>query len=153
MFLVANTADIPSLPEEMSPEAHDFVGQCLVRDQNRRASSLELLQHPFIAQKYVGRDDKIWSPTSPDERRTGGDRGSAAAVGDGEKEGGGAADRADDGGGGVGTNSGRRHALKPPKEDEMMMVDMADGDDEEEKGAPLAVMPTAEDAEDGPDEP
>lgn len=46
-------ASAPSLSDRWSPDLRDFVGRMLVRDPRRRADTVQLLRHPFLA-KYTG---------------------------------------------------------------------------------------------------
>jgi len=39
---------IPELPCQFSQDARDFVGRCLIRDQNQRATAKQLMKHRFI---------------------------------------------------------------------------------------------------------
>lgn len=40
--------DPPTLPERYSPEAQDFVAQCLRKDARLRPSYQQLLEHPWL---------------------------------------------------------------------------------------------------------
>lgn len=61
----------PSLPDEMSPEAVDFLNKTFELDHNKRPSGEELLQHPFvttdIAQSAESPGDKTSSLSTLDE--------------------------------------------------------------------------------------
>jgi serine/threonine protein kinase len=54
LFHVATSNEPPAIPPTLSPVAQDFLRYCLVIDENGRATSKELLRHPFIEQE--GRD-------------------------------------------------------------------------------------------------
>ncbi|CAI5725566.1 unnamed protein product [Hyaloperonospora brassicae] len=42
--------DHPPLPQRMSPALHDFIMKCFMKEPRLRASAVELLAHPWIAQ-------------------------------------------------------------------------------------------------------
>lgn len=51
LFIIATgTHDPPSLSDKnkWSPEFHDFISKCLVKDPSQRFTATQLLQHPFI---------------------------------------------------------------------------------------------------------
>lgn len=43
----------PALPDEISPEAVDFLNKTFELDHNKRPSAEELLRHPFITEEYT----------------------------------------------------------------------------------------------------
>ncbi|GFR69149.1 mitogen-activated protein kinase kinase kinase 19-like [Elysia marginata] len=47
----SSSRPVPSLDEKFSPEARDFVTLCLTRDQEKRPSAGELLDHIFLTRK------------------------------------------------------------------------------------------------------
>ncbi|GLE04455.1 hypothetical protein PINS_up013397 [Pythium insidiosum] len=49
LFFIANLAELPPLPHELSPDARSFLLQCLKLDPAARPSADELLRHPFVA--------------------------------------------------------------------------------------------------------
>ncbi|XP_041365735.1 uncharacterized protein LOC121380819 [Gigantopelta aegis] len=55
IFAIGSDKPIPPLPELFSDEARHFVKCCLTRDQSRRSSASELLEHPFILKKPSSR--------------------------------------------------------------------------------------------------
>eukprot|EP00461_Guttulinopsis_vulgaris_P007213 UN07261 len=50
LYHIANTTDIPKIPDRLSPGAVDFLKKALSRDPDTRPSALELLQHPWLNQ-------------------------------------------------------------------------------------------------------
>lgn len=61
-IFIISSRPAPTLkePEKWSPELQDFLGQCLVKDCEKRASAAELLRHPWIkkAVKEIGSGGK-----------------------------------------------------------------------------------------------
>ncbi|XP_035828667.1 uncharacterized protein LOC101859978 [Aplysia californica] len=49
---------VPSLPEKFSLEARDFISECLTRDQEKRPSASQLLDHLFITRRNSRRNSK-----------------------------------------------------------------------------------------------
>ncbi|NWX39567.1 M3K19 kinase, partial [Steatornis caripensis] len=47
-YIGAHRGLMPSLPDQFSDTAVDFVHACLTRDQHERPSALQLLDHPFV---------------------------------------------------------------------------------------------------------
>nr|XP_013041891.2 mitogen-activated protein kinase kinase kinase 19 isoform X1 [Anser cygnoides]XP_013041892.2 mitogen-activated protein kinase kinase kinase 19 isoform X1 [Anser cygnoides] len=47
-YIGAHRGLMPSLPDQFSGTAADFVHACLTRDQHERPSALQLLDHPFV---------------------------------------------------------------------------------------------------------
>ena len=60
MYHIANTAEAPPMPDDMSPELRSFLNSCFLRNPLTRPSINELLQHPFV--QGVG-DPKSWEQT------------------------------------------------------------------------------------------
>uniref|UniRef100_A0A8C9W5X5 Mitogen-activated protein kinase kinase kinase 19 n=1 Tax=Scleropages formosus TaxID=113540 RepID=A0A8C9W5X5_SCLFO len=50
-YIGARRGLMPTLPEEFSGEAKNFVQSCLTSDQKERPSAEELLKHPFVPQR------------------------------------------------------------------------------------------------------
>ncbi|XP_067891171.1 mitogen-activated protein kinase kinase kinase 19 isoform X2 [Heterodontus francisci] len=50
-YIGAHRGLMPTLPEEFSENARDFIQICLTSDQHERPSAKQLLQHPFIVKK------------------------------------------------------------------------------------------------------
>ncbi|XP_055899972.1 probable serine/threonine-protein kinase DDB_G0282963 isoform X1 [Biomphalaria glabrata] len=50
------TRPVPTLDEKFSPEARNFVLQCMTRDQEIRPDAASLLQHPFITKKFIRKE-------------------------------------------------------------------------------------------------
>ncbi|XP_074574545.1 mitogen-activated protein kinase kinase kinase YODA-like isoform X2 [Curcuma longa] len=48
IFKIANSKDLPEIPDHFSPEAKDFLKLCLQRDPSARTSAAHLLLHPFV---------------------------------------------------------------------------------------------------------
>ncbi|GBG77413.1 hypothetical protein CBR_g23862 [Chara braunii] len=48
LYHIGCTDEIPAFPSNLSPEAHDFLSGCLVRDPDKRWTASQLLAHPFI---------------------------------------------------------------------------------------------------------
>lgn len=48
LFKIANSKDIPEIPESISKEGKDFLSLCLKRDPLERPSATQLLDHPFV---------------------------------------------------------------------------------------------------------
>eukprot|EP00898_Chlorokybus_atmophyticus_P006712 jgi/Chlat1/7041/Chrsp56S06667 len=53
IFKIASSAELPKIPEHLSPEASEFILLCLQRNPLARPSSEKLLQHPFVANAPV----------------------------------------------------------------------------------------------------
>jgi len=60
MYHIANTAEAPPMPDDMSPELRSFLNSCFLRNPITRPSITELLKHPFV--QGVG-DPKSWEQT------------------------------------------------------------------------------------------
>ena len=71
MYHIASTTNLPSFPEETSPELGDFIRCCLNRNSTERLSAMDLLYHPFITREAFEPWAKIEvvadSPPSDDE--------------------------------------------------------------------------------------
>ncbi|XP_042418531.1 mitogen-activated protein kinase kinase kinase 3-like isoform X1 [Zingiber officinale] len=48
IFKIANSKDIPEIPDHFSPEAKDFLKLCLQRDPSARPSAAHLMLHAFV---------------------------------------------------------------------------------------------------------
>ncbi|KAM9487033.1 uncharacterized protein map3k19 [Clarias gariepinus] len=48
-YIGAQKGLMPSLPDDCSEEAKDFVQACLINDQKQRPSAADLLHHPFVS--------------------------------------------------------------------------------------------------------
>ncbi|TVU14455.1 hypothetical protein EJB05_37925, partial [Eragrostis curvula] len=48
MFKIANTEEIPAIPDNLSEEGKQFLQLCLKRDPASRASAAQLMVHPFV---------------------------------------------------------------------------------------------------------
>ncbi|XP_060068251.1 probable serine/threonine-protein kinase DDB_G0282963 [Ylistrum balloti] len=55
IFAIGSDKPVPQLPNKFSPDAISFVNACLTRDQNKRLSATQLLQHMFINKKKSSR--------------------------------------------------------------------------------------------------
>ncbi|KAK3102765.1 hypothetical protein FSP39_013768 [Pinctada imbricata] len=51
IFAIGSDRAVPKLPSKFTQEAVDFVDACLTRDQNKRPSATQLLQHNFILKR------------------------------------------------------------------------------------------------------
>jgi serine/threonine protein kinase len=60
---VAQTNELPPVPEDVSESCRDFLLRCIVRDPAGRATASELLTHPFIAPRDL--DTRPQSPEQP----------------------------------------------------------------------------------------
>jgi serine/threonine protein kinase len=49
IYAVCVRKEYPKFPSTMSNEANDFLSKCLVEDPKFRATTSELLNHPFLA--------------------------------------------------------------------------------------------------------
>ncbi|KAH7829476.1 putative Serine/threonine protein kinase STE11 B (STE11B) [Monocercomonoides exilis] len=56
IFKIASSSETPPIPKFASPELTDFLKRCFVRDPVKRATSRELLRHPFLRREY----DEDW---------------------------------------------------------------------------------------------
>lgn len=63
IFKIASSNEIPPIPKFASPECHDFLKRCFVRDPLKRATARELLAHPFMRREY----DEEWYTMEVDE--------------------------------------------------------------------------------------
>ena len=48
MYRIATGDNVPTIPSHLSPEAQDFISQCLQRNPAARPSIQELARHPFL---------------------------------------------------------------------------------------------------------
>ncbi|CAA7407093.1 unnamed protein product [Spirodela intermedia] len=48
LYHIGTTKSHPPIPENLSPEAKDFLLRCLQKEPNMRSTASELLQHPFV---------------------------------------------------------------------------------------------------------
>lgn len=48
MIKIINKDIKPEIPEHLGNDCKDFIQRCLVRDLKQRASTKELLAHPFV---------------------------------------------------------------------------------------------------------
>lgn len=53
LYHIGCTDELPVVPASLSEEAHDFLSHCFQRDPRRRWTSAQLLQHPFLATRFV----------------------------------------------------------------------------------------------------
>lgn len=51
MFTAATDGLKMAIPDRASPEARDFLSQCLEINPKKRATATELLDHPFVTQE------------------------------------------------------------------------------------------------------
>lgn len=71
LYHIGSTSDPPELPDNMSPDAKDFVLFCLERDPKKRPNVLRLLEHPFICEAYTGPATKVKLPAPERTKRSG----------------------------------------------------------------------------------
>ncbi|XP_069081152.1 mitogen-activated protein kinase kinase kinase 19 isoform X1 [Pleurodeles waltl] len=65
-YIGAQRGKMPSLSDNFSEKAREFVDLCLIRNQSERPSALQLLRHPFIKPKQkLGSWTKINRPKLP----------------------------------------------------------------------------------------
>lgn len=48
IFKIANSKDIPEIPDSFSQEGKSFLQLCLKRNPASRASAVQLMDHPFV---------------------------------------------------------------------------------------------------------
>lgn len=48
IFKIANSKDIPEIPDSFSDEGKNFLQLCLQRNPASRASAAQLMDHPFV---------------------------------------------------------------------------------------------------------
>lgn len=59
IFKIANSKEIPDIPEHLSAEGKHFLNLCLQRDPAARPTAAQLLEHPFVRdQVAVNRSTK-----------------------------------------------------------------------------------------------
>ncbi|KAJ3703950.1 hypothetical protein LUZ61_007655 [Rhynchospora tenuis] len=54
IFKIANSKDIPEIPEYFSAEGKHFLNLCLQRDPAARPTAAQLLEHPFVRDQVAG---------------------------------------------------------------------------------------------------
>lgn len=65
LFKIANSKDIPDIPDHLSPEGKDFLRVCLRRDPATRPTATHLLEHPFVLDQSPVRNLSPKHSTSP----------------------------------------------------------------------------------------
>jgi mitogen-activated protein kinase kinase kinase 1 len=48
LFFIFGRGEQPSIPNSLSSEAQDFIGQCVRVDPEEWSSAAQLLEHPFV---------------------------------------------------------------------------------------------------------
>ncbi|KAJ4766369.1 Mitogen activated protein kinase kinase kinase [Rhynchospora pubera] len=54
IFKIANSKEIPEIPEHFSAEGKHFLNLCLQRDPAARPTAAQLLEHPFVRDQVAG---------------------------------------------------------------------------------------------------
>ncbi|KAA6367031.1 MAG: hypothetical protein EZS28_037443, partial [Streblomastix strix] len=67
-LILDNPPPLPANPEQCSDELLDFISKCLVKDPSKRASAMDLLDHPFI-KKYDQVQSNILKPLIQEYQR------------------------------------------------------------------------------------
>jgi mitogen-activated protein kinase kinase kinase 3 len=65
LFKIANSKDIPDIPDHLSPDGKDFLRLCLRRDPAARPTAAVLLEHPFVQDQPPVRNLSPKHSTSP----------------------------------------------------------------------------------------
>jgi len=79
IFKIASSAELPTIPETLSPQAAEFILLCLQRDPTARPTADDLLNHPFVALKQGEAEHPTY--VASDEYCTAGGPPSAAGSG------------------------------------------------------------------------
>jgi len=75
IFKIASSSEIPTIPEHLSPEGHDFLRLCLQRDAEQRPEAVSLLEEEFVLdahrsneqQSIPGLQYDAWTSSMHDE--------------------------------------------------------------------------------------
>ena len=59
LLMQADTTEV-KIPNELSPDAKDFIGKLIVNDPDKRMSAKDALEHPFISNHI---EEDLISPT------------------------------------------------------------------------------------------
>jgi len=63
-FFMIGRGEQPPIPNYLSKEAQDFIGQCVRVDPDNRPSASQLLEHPFVNRPAGNRLPEVALPTS-----------------------------------------------------------------------------------------
>lgn len=69
IFKIANSKDIPEIPDSFSEEAKNFLQLCLKRNPASRASAAQLMDHPFVRDHPAVKAAKASALSSPADGR------------------------------------------------------------------------------------